>query len=316
MRRAVLKFLRRVIGTQQIIDMLDQTIRSESGSRPLRLLPGTEYSRYALPLDYMPSRNFEPRYGYSQEPIQSLMSWFETHVNEYRAFLTFMRSLDISHIALSTTNTTLPNPAWIGGAICAFDALALYAMVRRHTPANYVEIGSGMTTCFARQAVKDGGCTTRITSIDPEPRAEIDEICDDVIRDGLETFDLSYFDRLQAGDIVFFDGSHRSFMNSDVTVFFIDVLPRLAPGVIVHLHDINLPYDYPESFKHWYWNEQYMLAVYMMGRRDSIVPLLPTTFICRSPSFREELTAPFRDLGEQNDSWRGGGSMWFTHRPR
>lgn len=314
MRRAGLTLLRRIIGTQQIIDLLRERQSPEALRSGLDFLPGTEYSRYALPLDYLPSRDFRPRYGYLHEPIKPLADWFEAHAAAYTSFLTFMRSLDISHIAVSMADSNLPNPAWIGGAICAFDALALYAMVRKQVPANYVEIGSGMTTCFARQAVVDGAHGTRITSIDPEPRAEIDSICDEVIRDGLETCDLSLFSRLRAGDIVFFDGSHRSFMNSDVTVFFIDVLPSLAPGVIVHVHDVTLPYDYPDSFKHWYWNEQYMLAVYMMGRLESLVPLLPTAYICRSPMFRGEFTVPFRDLGEHNDSWRGGGSMWFTHR--
>lgn len=240
-------------------------------------------------------------------------TWFTSHAEDYRSFVHDMRALDVSHIALAAERAPAAKPAWTGGAICAFDTLALYAMVRKHRPKRYLEIGSGMTTCFARQAISDAGQATRIVSIDPEPRAEIDDICDEIIRDGLETCDLSVFDSLEPGDIVFFDGSHRAFMNSDVTVFFIDVLPRLKPGVIVHVHDINLPYDYPEFFKLWYWNEQYMLAVYMMGNRDRINPLLPTAFVCRSTLFDEELGRPFVDLGSSNDSWRGGGSMWFTH---
>ena len=205
-------------------------------------------------------------------------------------------------------------PAWVGGPISAFDALALYAMVWKHTPKVYLEIGSGMTTCFARQSIKDGNLKTRIISIDPNPRREVDAICDEVIRDGLETCDVSIFDRLEEGDILFFDGSHRSFMNSDVTVFFVDVLPRLKPGVIIHLHDILLPWDYPDSFKNWYWNEQYLLAVYFMASKDCLLPLLPTAGICRSSEFEKFFSSPFVDLGslDTNMSWRGGGSMWFT----
>jgi len=103
-------------------------------------------------------------------------------------------------------------------------------------------------------------------------------------------------------------------MNSDVTVFFIDILPRLKPGVIVHIHDIMLPYDYPDSFKHLYWNEQYMLAVYMMGHMGRLVPLAPTAFICRDTEFAAELREPMIDLGPYNDGWLGGGAMWFTAR--
>lgn len=277
------------------------------------LLPGTQHARYALPLEYLPSRDYRPRYGNSHPPIKVLETWFADHVGGYSDFVRYMRSLDVSHIAKSYDPQRPSEPAWMGGAVCAFDSLALYAMVQRHSPQRYLEIGSGMTTCFARQAVDDGRLRTRIMSIDPEPRAEVDSICDEVIRDGLETCNLDIFDTLERGDIVFFDGSHRSFMNSDVTVFFIDVLPRLKPGVIVHIHDISLPWDYPEWAKNWYWNEQYLLAVYLMGHQQRISPLLPTSFVCRSPLFEEIMKQPFIDLGSLNTSWRGGGSMWFTH---
>ena len=172
-----------------------------------------------------------------------------------------------------------------------------------------------MSTCFARQAITDMNLATRIVSIDPEPRGEIDAICDTVIRDSLESCDLTIFGELESGDILFLDGSHRVFMNSDVTVFFIDILPRLAPGVIIHVHDVCLPYDYPEYFKHWYWSEQYMLAVYMIASRDRINPLFPTFFICNDGRFTDLLRKPFVDLGSEdaNSSWLGGGSMWFTH---
>ena len=225
-----------------------------------------------------------------------------------------MNGLNVEHIPIFLSSGSPLAPAWIGGPICAFDSLALYAMVRKHAPKTYLEIGSGMTTCFARQAIKDAGLETKIISIDPLPRREIDAICDEVLRDGLETCDLLPFDRLEAGDILFFDGSHRSFMNSDVTVFFIDVLPRIKPGVIVHIHDINLPWDYPDSFKYWYWNEQYMLAVYFMMGKDKINPIFPTTWVCRGMSLDSDKLPNFVDLGstEANLSWKGGGSMWFA----
>jgi hypothetical protein len=225
-----------------------------------------------------------------------------------------MRSLNVGHIPISLSAGAPLTAAWVGGAICAFDSLALYAMVQKYAPKTYLEIGSGMTTCFARKAIEDAGLKTRIISIDPEPRGDVDAICDEVIRDGLETCDLSAFDRLEAGDILFFDGSHRSFMNSDVTVFFIDVLPRIKPGVIVHIHDINLPWDYPDSFKHWYWNEQYMLAVYLMMGHKQLHPIFPTTWVCKGMSLNSSELPDFVDLGsiESNLSWKGGGSMWFT----
>ncbi|HEU65020.1 MAG TPA: class I SAM-dependent methyltransferase [Chlamydiae bacterium] len=285
-------------------------------NRKLTILPGTIYSEYAVPIEYLPSRDFNPRYGASKPVIESLQKWFENYKNDYFEMLNFMRSLNVDHIELSLNDKVkIPQPAWMGGPISSFDSLALYAMILKNKPKRYFEIGSGMTTCFARQAINDAKLSPKIVSIDPQPRGDIDSICDEFIRDGLETCDLSVFDELESGDILFFDGSHRIFMNSDVTVFFIDVLPRLKPGVIIHIHDILLPYDYPDSFKHWYWNEQYILAVYLMNAKHRINPLFPTAFVCRDKLFNKVLQKPFIDLGssENNLSWNGGGSMWFTH---
>jgi hypothetical protein len=223
----------------------------------LQILEGTSYSRYAVPIEYLPSRNFQPRWGYTQPRIASLDRWFRDNERTYVKFLGSMRTFapHLAHIPLEFNEANLPLPAWVGVPYCAFDALALYTMIRSHKPKRYLEIGSGITTCFAKLAIQDGALATKVTSIDPEPRAKIDSLCDGIIRDGLETCDLSVFDSLEADDVLFFDGSHRTFMNSDVTVFFIDILPRIKPGVIVHVHDIALPWDYDSYFKHWYWNE-------------------------------------------------------------
>jgi predicted O-methyltransferase YrrM len=282
----------------------------------LEILPGTPYSRYAIPVDYRPSRDFSPRWGASRPAVRQLEDWFRGHSAEYHALLREIRSSAqaLKAIPVEFDPARLPEPAWHGVPYAPFDAATLYTMIRTYRPETYLEIGSGITTCFTHRAIRDNGLSTRIVSIDPEPRASIDSICHQVVRDGLETCDLDMFTRLEANDIVLFDGSHRAFMNSDVTVFFIDVLPRLKPGVIVHIHDIMLPYDYPDSFKHWYWNEQYMLAVYLMGHMARLVPLAPTAFICRDAEFAAELREPMIDLGPYNDGWLGGGAMWFTAR--
>ena len=102
-------------------------------------------------------------------------------------------------------------------------------------------------------------------------------------------------------------------MNSDVTVFFIDILPRLRKGVLIHLHDIDIPYDYPPIFTNWYWSEQYMLAVAFLNGTDKNNPLVPTRYIATESVFSEEIDNPFIDLGEENPTWRDGGSMWFTY---
>ena len=294
---------------------LRRKVREMSDKPNYEFLGGTEYSRYALPVEYMPSRDWRPRWGYSR-PLEPVMeSWFASEVGAYRSFVNIMRhdAQRLADIPLNFEERNLPTPAWKGVPYSPFDSIALYSMIHQKKPKVYLEVGSGITTCFARRAISDAKLSTRIVSIDPQPRASIDSICDEIIREGLETCDLSTFLSLEAGDILFFDGSHRSFMNSDVTVFMIDILPHLKPGVVIHIHDITLPWDYPASFRDWHWNEQYLLAVYLMASRQRVDPLLPTAFICRHASMEAEVKAPLIDLGADNDLWTGGGAMWFTH---
>lgn len=331
-RQDVIRFLRRLLGTSHILDRLDRiemqfsqlagnrttgtdTVSLFSDTEKLEILPGTPYSKYATPIEYPPSRDFRPRWGYTKPCIPSLHAWFAEFLDDYKNILSDMSAnrADLASIPRDFAEHNLPSPAWCGVPYSPFDGAALYTLIKKFRPRRYHEIGSGISTCFAYKAIAEHCPGTAITSIDPEPRASIDAICTRVIRNGLETCDLDIFAELEANDILFFDGSHRAFMNSDVTVFLIDVLPRLKPGVLVHVHDIFLPYDYPDSFKHWYWNEQYLLAVYLMNARHRIRPVFPTNFVCREPSFAPWFRAPLIDLGSANDGWLGGGAMWFTH---
>ena len=160
------------------------------------------------------------------------------------------------------------------------DAVALYGMLCEFRPKRFVEVGSGHSTRFARRAIRDHSISTRITSIDPSPRTEVDHLCDSVIRLPLEKVDLGIFDELEPGDFLFIDNSHRSFPNSDVTVAFLDLLPRLQAGVIVQFHDIFWPCDYPPAWTNRYYSEQYLLGAYLLGDagRD-IQILLPNAFV-------------------------------------
>ncbi len=332
MRRIILDTLRRVTGTGHLIREVDSLKADMAGLRaelaranataeatlaaikqPLPQLPGTPYSTVAIPMEYPPSRDMRPRWGETKPLLQPMVDWIRPHEAEYRAVLAAIRARApaLSRIALDFDPARLPEPAWRGVPVAPFDSAALYTLVGERKPKLYLEIGSGVTTAFAWRSVKDHGLSTRIVSIDPEPRAAIDGICDEVVRAGLETCDLSVFDQLEAGDILFLDGSHRVFMNSDVTVFMLDVLPRVKPGVLIHVHDIQLPWDYPDMFTNWYWSEAYILAAYIIGAADKLRPVLPTAWVCRDAAFADWFSIPPVDLGAANDGWRGGGSMWF-----
>ncbi len=281
----------------------------------LPILERTQYSKIAIPLDYPPSRKYEPRWGYSQPVEPIIYNWFSKFSEQYTTLLQEMKilALELKNMQMVFESKNLPEPAWTGIPYSPFDLLTLYSIIRTNKPKRFIEIGSGATTCIAHKAIKKNGGNTKIISIDPEPRAEIDAICDEIIREGLECCDLTIFDRLEPGDILFFDGSHRSFVNSDVTVFFIDVLPRIKPGVVIHIHDITIPWDYPSMFLPWYWNEQYLLHIYLMGNMQRIIPLAPTAFICRFPMFEKFFSEPVLDIDIPLKDWQGGGAFWFTH---
>ena len=97
----------------------------------------------------------------------------------------------------------------------AFDSAALCTLIGESRPKLYLEIGAGITTAFAHCSIRYHGLTKCIVSIDRPPRQAIDAIRDQVVRAGLETADLSVFDALEPGDILFLDGSHRVLMNSE-----------------------------------------------------------------------------------------------------
>ena len=202
-------------------------------------------------------------------------------------------------------------PHWDNGWLQGLDAVALYALVATGNPAVYLEVGSGNSTKFVRRAIRDHGLRTRIVSIDPTPRVEVDALCDELIRAPLEGADLTVFARLGAGDICFIDNSHRSFQNSDATVVFLEVLPRLAAGVLVGLHDILLPEDYPPEWSNRWYSEQYLLASYLLGggRRSDVV--LPSSYVSRTERFAGLLDNLFRaplPAGIQ----RTGSAFWFS----
>lgn len=170
-------------------------------------------------------------------------------------------------------------PHWNNGWFPGLDGASLYHLLVTNNPEIYIEIGSGNSTKFARRAIDDHKLQTKIISIDPKPRSEINAICDKIYRIPCEEMDLSIFEKLPEKTIIFMDGSHRTFQNSDVTVFFTEILPILKKGMIWGIHDIQLPRDYMEKWKTRYYSEQYMLAAYLLGGNTQDEILLANFFI-------------------------------------
>lgn len=253
-----------------------------------------------------------PRWGYGASPnpfVQSVLDnarWRYKEVVEQIGAIWDTLLLIPDKIALGNDH----QPYWDNDWFSGLDAVSLAAFLVARRPARYIEIGSGFSTKFCRWVVKHHNLDTRIISIDPHPRAEIDDLCDEIIRSPLEACDQSVFDQLEANDILFFDGSHRVLQNSDVTVFFLEVLPRLKPGVIIHVHDIFLPYDYPPA-----WTKRVFGAIY--ARRDACFWSEFRSFISRilrrdRPDFRQRIRhyrPVFRER-LKNSTWEASNACW------
>ncbi|TNE39923.1 MAG: class I SAM-dependent methyltransferase [Alphaproteobacteria bacterium] len=158
-----------------------------------------------------------------------------------------------------------PEPRWEQDWFPRLDAAMAYLMVRKEKPKRIVEVGSGHSTRFMARAIRDGGLDTHFTAIDPAPRAPIESLPIEVVRKTLHDAPEVPFDALRAGDFLFIDSSHIAMPGSDVDLLFLDILPRLPTGVFVHIHDIFLPHDYPESWDWRGYNEQQATAPLFLG---------------------------------------------------
>jgi hypothetical protein len=160
------------------------------------------------------------------------------------------------------------------------DACAAYAMLQHFKPRRLIEVGSGHSTLIFRQAARDVGLDLHITCVDPQPRRSVAEAADTPIRRSVLDSGIDIAGELGAGDFLFIDGSHHAFNGTDVPYLFLEVLPRVRAGVVVHVHDIMLPYEYPSLFTARGYNEQYVLAALLLGG-SRWQPLLPVYWLSR-----------------------------------
>jgi hypothetical protein len=148
---------------------------------------------------------------------------------------------------------TGPAPRFDQAWFPTLDACAAYALVRQRKPMRIVEIGSGHSTRFLAAALGDGA----ITAIDPAPRADIARLPRvAIVPRTVHHADPRVFAELRAGDLLFIDSSHILMPGSDVDLLLGRVLPMLPPDVLVHIHDIALPDDYPRAWAWRNYNEQ------------------------------------------------------------
>ena len=164
-----------------------------------------------------------------------------------------------------------PEPRWGQSWFPRLDGAAAYAIALGSGARRIVEVGSGHSTRFLARAARDAGGAAGITCIDPEPRASLSGLEIDWRREVLGAQHLPLFRELASGDIAFFDSSHLLWPGTDVDLILNRILPALAPGVLVHVHDIFLPDPYPGDWEWRGYTEQLGLAGYLTGRDWRIV---------------------------------------------
>jgi methyltransferase family protein len=151
------------------------------------------------------------------------------------------------------------------------DAAVLYGMIRGLAPGRIVELGSGHSTLIMARAACENeaaGGATVLESYDPYPGVAQPPLAGLARLERVRAQDVppAVFETLVAGDVLFVDTTHTVKLGSDVNFIVLEVLPRLGPGVVVHLHDIFLPFEYPRSWPEdfgLYWSEQYLLQAFL-----------------------------------------------------
>jgi predicted O-methyltransferase YrrM len=189
------------------------------------------------------------------------------------------------------------------------DAEVLYAIVQVFKPQRIIEVGSGNSTVLFRHAISDANLGARLISVDPHPRREIALYSDEVIVRRVEDIhEMNRFSDLMKNDILFIDSSHMVKPGNDVLFLFLEVLPKLKSGVIIHIHDIFLPFEYP---RYWLmtekrdWSEQFLVQA-MLQESSSFQVLWPGHYLQRCQS----------SFNTRFAHWRGkdAASLWLRKR--
>ncbi|CAN5379684.1 class I SAM-dependent methyltransferase [soil metagenome] len=200
-------------------------------------------------------------------------------------------------------------------AFASGDAEFLYNMIRLHKPRRIIEIGSGSSTLLAAKAIQfnradEPEYTCEHVCIEPYEADWLETLGVTTIREPVESLDLALFRSLERNDILFIDSSHMIRPQGDVVVEYLEILPILQSGVLIHVHDIFSPKDYLDDWIResvHFWNEQYLLEAFLSFNTEFKVIGALNFLKHRYPL---ELASCCPVLGDQMDS-REPGSFWI-----
>ena len=161
----------------------------------------------------------------------------------------------------------LPEADLVNDYFSGLDAVVYYSLIRRLKPRRIIEIGGGYSTRIAGKALA-ANQSGRLTCIEPYPEERLNGSAFGVhlVTKRVEELEVGFFSTLEANDVLFIDSSHTVKFGSDVCYEFLELLPRIAPGVWIHVHDIFFPHDYPSEWlinRRLALNEQYLLEAFL-----------------------------------------------------
>jgi Methyltransferase domain len=212
----------------------------------------------------------------------------------------------------SAINKFLMGQQGISNTFCNTPDAEIYAsMIVERKPRKVVEIGSGFSTRVAREAIKFSGHQTKLVVIDPFPRTDVKSAADELNLLPVEQVDL--LSGWQKDDLLFIDSSHICRTRGDIPYLFCSVIPSLPSGALIHVHDIFIPYDYPNLYDQWCHTEQYLLAC-MLSHSSRYRVVLATHWLSRN--YPEQMNAafgPFSGTGAMSPN-HFGCSFWFEVR--
>ena len=197
------------------------------------------------------------------------------------------------------------------------DAEYLYNIIRHFKPGKIIEIGSGHSTLMTINALRKNKSenidyTCRHICIEPYEQPWLAELDIELIREKAENIDISFFQQLGPNDILFIDSSHIIRPQGDVLFEYLELIPSLNPGVIIHVHDIFSPKDYLTDWvmdHHLLWNEQYLLEAFLSCNPNfKIIGALNYL----THHYRKELAARCPIFA--NQPWREPGAFWFVRK--
>ena len=195
-----------------------------------------------------------------------------------------------------------------------YDAEYLYSFIRLMKPKKIIEIGSGFSTRMIMVAIEKNKqenkeTVAEIICVEPFEMPWLEQLGPQIIRKKVEDIPISFFQSLEAGDILFIDSSHVIRPEGDVLYEVFNILPHLKPGVYIHIHDIFSPFDYP---KNWYlqeyrmWNEQYLLEAFLMHNKQYEV-IGALSYLGYKYPHLAQMNFPY----SYKNGWKRGSAMWL-----